>query len=60
LIFGFVLVYVGGYTLFGTLGKEHLVRSIVVAGILVVLAAGGYLVVRMADARVTPAASAPQ
>src|SRR5882762_5697599 len=29
LIFGFVLIYVGGYTLFQTLGKHHLVRTVI-------------------------------
>ncbi|HEV8292880.1 MAG TPA: sulfite exporter TauE/SafE family protein [Tepidisphaeraceae bacterium] len=57
LIFGFILIYVGGYTLFGTLGKEHLVRSMIIAGMLVVVAAGVYGVVRAADARQAPAAS---
>jgi len=58
LIFGFVLVYVGGYTLFQTLGKEHLVRTMIVAGVLVLIAAGAYLAVRAADTRQAPAASA--
>src|SRR5215212_4111783 len=60
LIFGFILVYVGGYTLFQTLGKEHLVRSMIVAGVLVVIAAGAYLSVRVADARQSPAATSAQ
>ena len=42
LIFGFILIYVGGYTLFQTLGKEHLMRSMMVAGVLVLLAAAVY------------------
>ena len=42
LIFGFILIYVGGYTLFQTLGKEHLMRSMTVAGVLVLLAAAVY------------------
>ena len=42
LIFGFILIYVGGYTLFQTLGKEHLMRSMIVAGVLVLLAAAVY------------------
>jgi len=58
LIFGFILVYVGGYTLFQTLGKQHLVRSMIIAGVLMVVAAGAYLAVRAADARQAPAASA--
>jgi len=58
LIFGFILVYVGGYTLFQTLGKQHLVRNMIIAGVLMVVAAGAYMLVRAADARETPAASA--
>ncbi|HEV8379328.1 MAG TPA: sulfite exporter TauE/SafE family protein [Tepidisphaeraceae bacterium] len=51
LIFGFILVYVGGYTLFNTLGREHLVRNMIVAGVLVVIAAAAYGALRAADAR---------
>jgi uncharacterized membrane protein YfcA len=58
LIFGFILIYVGGYTLFQTLGKQHLVRSMVIAGVLAVVAAGAYAALRAADARETPAANA--
>ena len=46
LIFGFILVYVGGYTLLQTLGKEHLLRSMLVAGVLVVIAAAVYAAFR--------------
>jgi uncharacterized membrane protein YfcA len=60
LIFGFILVYVGGYTLLQTLGKQHLVRSMIVAGVLVVVAAGVYASFRIADARQAPAAGSPQ
>ena len=42
LIFGFILIYVGGYTLLQTLGKEHLMRSMIVAGVLVIVAAAVY------------------
>jgi uncharacterized membrane protein YfcA len=58
LIFGFILVYVGGYTLFNTLGRQHLVRSMVLAGVLVVVAAVAYVALRAADASQPPAASA--
>jgi uncharacterized protein len=51
MIFGFVLVYVGGYTVFNTLGREHLVRSMVVAGVLALIAAGVYGALRATDAR---------
>src|SRR5436190_11351945 len=46
LIFAFILIYVGGYTLFQTLGKDHLVRSMVVAGVLVLFAATAYAAFR--------------
>ena len=36
LVFGFFLIYVAGYTIFG---KEHLARSVTLAGVLVLLAA---------------------
>lgn len=36
LVFGFLLIYVAGYTIFG---KEHLLRSVTLAGVLVLLAA---------------------
>ena len=36
LVFGFLLIYVAGYTIFG---KEHLTRSVTLAGVLVLLAA---------------------
>jgi len=58
LVFGFVLIYVGGYTLFQTLGKQHLVRSMVIAGVLTIVAAGAYMAIRASDARSAPAAGA--
>jgi uncharacterized membrane protein YfcA len=51
LIFGLVLVYVGGYTLFQTLGKQHLARSMMLAGALTVVAAGAYAALRVMDGR---------
>ena len=36
LVFGFLLIYVAGYTIFG---KEHLGRSVTLAGVLVLVAA---------------------
>jgi len=36
LVFGFLLIYVAGYTIFG---KEHLSRSVTLAGVLVLVAA---------------------
>jgi uncharacterized membrane protein YfcA len=58
LIFGFVLIYVGGYTLFQTLGKQHLVRSMVVAGVLTVVAAGAYFAFRASDGKQAPQVAA--
>ena len=49
------LVYVGGYTLFQTFGKQHLVRSIIIAGVLTLVAASTYAAIRAIDARQTPA-----
>ena len=50
LVFGFVLVYVAGYTIFQTLGKQYLVRSILLAAVLVVASAAFFLAVRWYDA----------
>jgi len=58
LIFGFLLIYVGGYTLFQTLGKQHQVRSMVIAGVLAIVATGAYAAFRASDARQTTPASA--
>lgn len=48
LVFGFVLIYVAAYTVFG---KEHLARTLSLSGALVLLAFGLYLLVRWLDAR---------
>jgi hypothetical protein len=53
-----VLIYVGGYTLFQTLGKQHLVRSMVVAGVLTVVAAGAYFAFRASDGKQAPQVAA--
>jgi uncharacterized protein len=49
LIFGLFLVYVAGYTVFSTLGRDHFVRSVVVGGILAVMAFGAFQLVRWQD-----------
>jgi uncharacterized protein len=49
--FGFVLIYVAGYTLFNTLGRQHLVRSMTFAGVMVLAAALFFGVVKWNDAR---------
>src|SRR3954469_9290511 len=52
LIFAFVLVYVGSYMLFQTLGKDHLARSMILAGIVAILGSMAYLALRFSDVRV--------
>jgi uncharacterized protein len=47
LVFGFVLIYVAAYTVFG---KEHLVRSISLAGALMLAAVCAYALVSWYDA----------
>jgi uncharacterized membrane protein YfcA len=46
LIFGFVLIYVAGYTVFG---KEHLVRSISLSAVVVLVAVALYAGTRIYD-----------
>ena len=53
LVFGFLLIYVAGYTIFG---KEHLARSVTLAGVLVLVAAVLFGVTRYADRSATPKA----
>lgn len=52
LVFGFLLIYVAGYTIFG---KEHLGRSVTLAGVLVLVAALMFGTTRWVD---RPAAAA--
>jgi uncharacterized protein len=54
LVFGFVLVYIAGYTIFGTLGKQHLVRTISFAGVLLLVAAIFFGATWWYDSRTTP------
>ncbi len=51
MIFGAVLVYGAGYTTFSTLGKEHLLRSVVLAGVLLVVATAFLFTCKWIDAR---------
>jgi uncharacterized protein len=51
LVFGFLLIYVAGYTIFG---KEHLGRSVTMAGVLVVVAALLFGATRWMDRPGTP------
>ena len=58
LVFGFLLIYVAGYTIFG---KEHLARSVTLAAVLVVVAAMLFGATRLYDraaARPVPQAGA--
>jgi uncharacterized membrane protein YfcA len=51
LTFGFVLIYVAGYTVFGSLGREHLTRTLVLSGVLVAVAAAIYFAARWYDGK---------
>jgi len=55
LVFGFILIYVAAYTVFG---KEHLVRTLTLAGALVATAITVYAIVRWYDSAQSVAASA--
>jgi uncharacterized membrane protein YfcA len=48
LIFGFVLIFVAAYTV---LGKEHLVRSLLLSGLLVLIGVAIFLTVQWYDAK---------
>ena len=56
LVFGFLLIYVAGYTIFG---KEHLTRSVTLAGVLVLVAALLFGAAKYYDRTRTAAATAP-
>jgi uncharacterized membrane protein YfcA len=61
LVFGFLLIYVAAYTVFG---KEHLARTTVLAGVLVVIAMGVFAATKWYDrnkatiSQATPSAAA--
>jgi uncharacterized membrane protein YfcA len=55
LVFGFILIYVASYTVFG---KEHLVRTLTLSGALVVVAITVYALVRWYDSAQSIAAAA--
>jgi uncharacterized membrane protein YfcA len=55
LVFGFILIYVAAYTIFG---KEHLVRTLTLSGVLVAIAVAAYAVVRWYDTAQSVAAAA--
>jgi uncharacterized membrane protein YfcA len=56
MIFGFVLVYVAGYTI---LGKEHIVRTMLLAGVLVIVAGAMFGAARWYDGPKSPSDAAP-
>ncbi len=49
LIFGFVITYIGAYTVFNTIGPHHLVRSIVLSAILTLLVGGVFAAAMILD-----------
>ena len=63
LVFGFTLVYVAGYTIFGVVGgREHLGRTLVLSGALVLIALAMFATVQWMDRAAgtrTPAVVAP-
>lgn len=54
LVFAFVLTYISGYMLFQTLGKQYLVRSMLFAGVLVLVSFLFFTAVKWYDARNAP------
>ena len=55
LVFGFLLIYVAGYTIFG---KEQLARSVTLAGLLVLIALALFTATKAYDRRTTSAVPA--
>lgn len=51
LVFGFVLIYVAGYTIFGVLGREHLLRTLLLSAVLVLMGVILFAGVSWYDAR---------
>src|SRR4051812_21440147 len=47
LIFGFVLMYIAAYTVFNTLGSDHLVRSMILAAMVAIIGAGVFWTLRV-------------
>jgi uncharacterized membrane protein YfcA len=50
-VFGFILIYVAAYTVFGVFGRQHLPRTLALAGVLVAIAVAMFFVVRWYDGR---------
>jgi uncharacterized membrane protein YfcA len=51
LLFGFVLLYIAAYTILTTMKSHHMMRSMVLAGVVSLVLAGVYLGLRVLDAR---------
>ncbi|MGA2501297.1 MAG: sulfite exporter TauE/SafE family protein [Tepidisphaeraceae bacterium] len=51
LIFGFVITYIGAYTVLNTIGPQHLVRSIILSTVLTLLVGGVFIAARILDAK---------
>jgi uncharacterized membrane protein YfcA len=51
LVFGFVLVYIAGYTIFSWFGSEHLTRTVTLAGVLVIVTVVIFVWTKWHDAR---------
>jgi uncharacterized membrane protein YfcA len=49
LVFGFILVYVAGYTIFSYFGSQHVSRSAFLAAVLGIVAVGMFLTVKWMD-----------
>jgi uncharacterized protein len=58
LVFGFTLIYVAGYTIFGLLGRQHLARTLLLSAGLVGVAVVLFLAVRWLDQRAAAMATA--
>ncbi len=51
LVFGFVLIYVAGYTVFGVLGRDQLARTLILSGVLVLVGVMMFASLRWYDGR---------
>lgn len=53
LVFGFVLVYIAGYTIFSWFGHGHLLRTVILAGVLVGVTGAIFFATKWIDANVS-------
>jgi uncharacterized membrane protein YfcA len=51
LVFGFVLIYVAGYTVFSWFGRAHLLRTVILAGLLVAVTGIFFVITSWIDGR---------